>query len=101
MRKLDQLGIGNEQVAVTLVNRDAFHNICAANYEADLADVRVPLDKVLEPIGVERVEADVLDCDFSKQTVQVRSPTGQSQSLNYDRLVFALGVNCCGPTSPA
>lgn len=41
---------------MTLVNRDAFHGIRVRNYEADLTSVRVPLDDVLGPVGVWRVE---------------------------------------------
>src|SRR5271165_35929 len=62
-RKLDELGIGPDRVAVTLVDRSAYHSIRVRNYEADLADTRVPLDDILRPIGVERVEAEVADVE--------------------------------------
>jgi NADH:ubiquinone reductase (H+-translocating) len=55
-RKLDEIGQGPDEVEVTLVNRDPFHNIRVRNYESDLTSVRVPLDDVLGPIGVSRVE---------------------------------------------
>ena len=55
-RKLDELGRDADAVAVTLVNRDAFHGIRVRNYESDLTPVRVPLDDVLGPVGVRRVE---------------------------------------------
>ena len=38
---------------MTLVNRDAFHSIRVRNYEPDLTSVRVPLDDVLGPVGVQ------------------------------------------------
>ena len=53
-RRLDELGIGPDQVEVTLINRDAWHGIRVRNYESDLSDLRVPLDAVLEPAGVRR-----------------------------------------------
>jgi NADH:quinone reductase (non-electrogenic) len=89
-RKLDELGCGPEAVQVTVVNRDGFHNIRVRDYEADLTAVRVPLDDVLSPIGVHRVEAEVTGIDLVAQTVIVTTAGGQL-TLPYDRLVFALG----------
>lgn len=89
-RKLDELGYGANVAEVTLINRDAFHSIRVRNYEADLQAIRVPLDEVLQPIGVRRVEGEVCDFDLSKQTVTVRGAAGETP-LPYDRLVFALG----------
>src|SRR5262249_22117332 len=89
-RKLDELGYEPDAVEVTLVNRDAFHNIRVRNYEAGLAAVRVPLDDVLGPVGVRRVEGDVASIDLSEQTVVVTKASGP-QVLPYDRLVCALG----------
>ena len=89
-RKLDELGQGPDAVEVSLVNRDAFHSIRVRNYEADLTSIRVPLDDVLGPVGVRRVEGEVADIDLTEQTVSVQSASGQ-QTLLYDRLVFALG----------
>ena len=89
-RKLDELGYGPEAAQITVVNRDGFHNIRVRDYEADLAQVRVPLDDVLVPIGVQRVEGEVTGIDLGRQTVAVTTARGQL-TLPYDRLVFALG----------
>src|SRR5262245_27334502 len=89
-RKLDELGYGPEAVQVTVVNRDGFHNIRVRDYEPDLPPVRVPLDDVLVPIGVQRVEGEVTGIDLAAQTVAVAT-TGGQLTLPYDRLVFALG----------
>ena len=70
-RKLDELGRGPEAAEVTLVNRDGYHNIRVRNYEADLSAVRVPLDDVLGPVGVRRVEGDVAGIDLAEQAVTV------------------------------
>ena len=64
-RKLDELGYEPNAVEVTLVNRDAFHNLRVRNYEADLTAVRVPLDDVLGPVGVQRVEGEVASIDLA------------------------------------
>ena len=82
-RKLDEIGIGPDRVEVTVVDRSAWHSIRVRNYEADLDGTRVPLDEVLRPIGVRRVEAEVADIDFARREV---SCTGLGQQLSYDRL---------------
>jgi NADH:ubiquinone reductase (H+-translocating) len=89
-RKLDELGIRGDDVEVTLVNRDAYHNIRVRNYEADLTAARAPLREVLDPIGVRLVEGEVRAIDFARRTVDVLS-AGEAAALPYDRLVFALG----------
>jgi NADH dehydrogenase len=95
-RKLDELGCGPEAVQLTVVNRDGFHNIRVRDYEADLTPVRIPLDDVLVPIGVQRVEAEVAGIDLAGQTVAVTTAGGQ-RILPYDRLVFGLGSQLLRP----
>ena len=92
-RKLDELGLGTAQVEVTLANCDAYHSIRVRNYEADLSEVRVPLDDVLEPIGIRRIEGQVTGIDLDAQTVQLDNVP----DLAYDRLVFALGSQIVHP----
>ncbi|MBX7075257.1 MAG: FAD-dependent oxidoreductase [Pirellulales bacterium] len=98
-RQLDALGLGPDVVEVTLVNRDAFHGIRVRNYEAAFAEARVPLDDVLQPIGVRRVEGEVADIRLATRTVLVRTAGGVSQ-LAYDRLIFALGSQLVRPPIP-
>ena len=95
-RKLDELGIGPDRVAVTLVDRSAFHSIRVRNYEAELGDTRLPLDDILRPIGVSRVEADVTELDFTNRRVLF----SDAEPLSYDRLVFALGSRLVRPPIP-
>src|SRR6185312_1786860 len=65
-------------------------------------DVRVPLDELLEPAGVRRVEAQVEDLDVDRQQVTLRSGNGEPvrQTVGYDRLVFALGSQLVRPPVP-
>lgn len=95
-RKLDELGYGPDVAEVTLVNRDAFHAIRVRNYEADLAPLRVPLDDVLGPIGVRRVEGEIAGIDPAAQFVDVTRAGGRLR-LPYDRLVLALGSQLARP----
>lgn len=100
-RKLDQMGLGPKDVTITLVNQDAYHSIRVRNYEADLSAVRVSLDDVLEPVGVQRIEAEVVDLDLPKKKVRVRAAGSDGlATLTYDRLVFALGSQLCRPNIP-
>lgn len=99
-RKLDERGLGPSAVQVTLINRDAFHSIRVRNYEADLSEVRVSLDDVLEPVGVCRLEGDVAGIDVAGQTVTVRLPDATSTMLPYDRLVIAVGSQLVRPDLP-
>jgi NADH:ubiquinone reductase (H+-translocating) len=98
-RHLDQLGVPSTDVEITLVNRDAYHGIRVRNYESDLADVRIPLDDVLEPIGVERIAGAVADINLAAREVLVNT-AGGPQTLTYDRLVFALGSQLVRPAIP-
>ena len=89
-RRLDELGIGRDRVEVVAVDRRPWHSIRVRNYEADLSDTRVSLDRVLDPIGVKHVAADVMDIDVAARRVVCSASSG-SQSFEYDRLVFAAG----------
>ena len=96
-RKLDELSIGPDRVAVTLVDKSAYHSIRVRNYETELAETRVPFDEVLPPIGVKRIEAEVADIDLSERCVLV---SGGRSPLAYDRLVLALGSRVVRPPIP-
>ena len=89
-RKLAELKIDKADISVTVVNRDPWHSIRVRNYETDLSGVRVPLDDVLSPIGVDLVVGDVtgLDCRAREVACLVE---GRPATLGYDRLLFALG----------
>lgn len=98
-RKLAELKIGKEDIAVTIVNRDAWHSIRVRNYETDLSDVRVPLADVFEPIGVELIVGEVVGLDCERREIQCRMDGG-AITLTYDRLVFALGSELVRPPIP-
>ena len=98
-RLLDQRGIAPDRIRVTLVNRDDWHSIRVRNYERDLADLRIPLAKVLEPIGVDRVVGNVTAIDVAARQV-VCEAAGARQVLAYDRLVLALGSTLLRPPIP-
>jgi NADH dehydrogenase len=94
-RKLRELGLERE-AAVQIVNRESFHNIRVRNYEADLAEVCVPLADVLDPIGVKTTIGDVVAIDPAARRVTVNTD-GQPAELPYDAMVFALGSELVRP----
>lgn len=98
-RKLDELGVGAEQVEIVLVSADAYHGIRVRFYETDLSRVRVPLDQVLAPIGVRRIEGRVEGIDFQRREIQIEFGRF-SERLAYDRLVLAAGSQLCRPQIP-
>lgn len=98
-RKLDEQGVGPERVRVSVVNRDAWHSIRVRNYEQDLSGVRVPLDEVLGPAGVARVEGEAVDIDLQGRSVRVETE-GATRTLPYDRLIFAPGSRLHVPDIP-
>jgi NADH dehydrogenase len=98
-RKLDELGVRPDRVLVTLINRDAFHGIRVRFYEPDLRDVRVPLDDVLGPVGVRRLEGSVTGIDFAASVVSVETAAGPA-GVPYDRLVLAAGSRLHRPDVP-
>ena len=91
-----ELGIPPADLEITLVNRDAFHAIRVRNYEADLSNVRVALDGVLDPIGVRHIAGNVTDIDLNGHEVGVTTPQGR-KVLPYDRLVMAAGSELSRP----
>jgi NADH dehydrogenase len=98
-RKLAELKIGKDDIAVTIVNRDPWHSIRVRNYETDLSDVRVPLDDVMGPIGVDVVIGGVTGIDSERHEVALRADH-RATTLPYDRLVFALGSELVRPPIP-
>jgi len=98
-RKRDELGLGPDELELTLVNRDAYHSIRVRNYEADLSQARVELDAVLGPIGVRRIEGEISGIDAARQQVSVLRQ-GEQSTLAYDRLILALGSELARPGDP-
>jgi NADH:ubiquinone reductase (H+-translocating) len=98
-RRRGELGIPTADLEITLVNRDDFHAIRVRNYEADLSNVRVALDAVLDPIGVRHIVGNVADIDLNRREVGITTPQGRNV-LPYDRLVMAAGSEVARPPIP-
>jgi len=98
-RRMQELGIGPDDIQIVVVNRTAWHSIRVRNYESDLSETRIPLAQILDPIGVMHIEGEVTDIDVSQRRVAF-STLGGTESLPYDRLVFALGSCLVRPPIP-
>ncbi len=98
-RKLDEIGARGAAAEILVVDRNPYHNIRVRNYEVDLSDVASPLAKLLDPIGVNHVIAEVEAVDPAKQEVAVVTTQGH-QLLHYDRLVLTLGSQLVRPAIP-
>jgi NADH dehydrogenase len=94
-RKLAELKIDKSDIAVTIVNRDLWHSIRVRNYETDLSDVRVRLDDVMGPIGVDVMIGEVEGLDCNRHEIRCGGA-----AFPYDRLVFALGSELVRPPIP-
>lgn len=100
-RARTEFGLG-DRLAITVIAPDAFHLVRVRCYEPDLSAVRVPLDDVLGPIGVERREGRVIAIDPAARTVSVESgaPCAGAETLAYDRLILAAGSALRRPDVP-
>ncbi|HEX6943039.1 MAG TPA: FAD-dependent oxidoreductase [Gemmatimonadaceae bacterium] len=75
------------QLDITVVSRDPWLTIRPRLYENDISGTRVPLDDVLGPAGVERVESEVRRLNWRAHEIVL----GDGTALRYDRLVLAPG----------
>lgn len=94
-----RLGEDGGDVTVTLVSADPYLTIRPRLYEPDLRGLRLPLDRLLAPVGVERVEARVTTIDAAARQLTY-DQGGRSIQLSYDRLVLAAGSEVVRPPIP-
>src|SRR5262245_21731878 len=85
-RRLDELGAAPDDVQVTVLSAQPYHDIRVRIYESDLTQCRIALRDLLDPVGVGHVTADVTAIDPGSHTVTTSVGTHA-----YDRLVVALG----------
>ncbi|MEU4096046.1 FAD-dependent oxidoreductase [Streptomyces sp. NPDC026673] len=62
--------------------------------------MRVPLDRVLGPIGVRRLAGTVTGIDTDARTVRAVTRFGEELALGYDKLVLAAGSRLVRPPFP-
>ncbi len=92
-------GAVRSEVEVVLINVDGYLTIRPRLYESDVRDLRVPLDSLLVPVGVRRVEGRVTAIDPFTHTVTVRAGRRLTR-LPFDRLVLSAGSQIDRPSLP-
>ena len=95
-RRLDELGVEQGAVDITVISAQPYHDIRVRNYEADLRPCRIPLPQLLEPAGIDHITAEVTRIDASAATVR----TADGSTHRYDRLVLAVGSRVAKPDLP-
>ena len=89
-----------EDVTVTVVAPGEDMVIRPRHYEDDPSRMRVALDRVLGPIGVRRVRAEITGVDVDAHRVTGRDHDGNPVELAYDKLVLATGSTLVSPQLP-
>lgn len=93
-------GTDGTRPQVTLVSDGDELVIRPRLYERDPGQMSVSLDRVLKPIGVERIRARVSGIDTKTREVTAVGADGEPQVLRYDRLVLAAGSQVLKPNLP-
>lgn len=88
---------GRDDLRVTLVDGGDDLVIRPRLYESDPERMRVPLDRIVGPIGVRRVAATVTGIDTAGRSVTAIGRDGRPVELAYDRLVLAAGSRLAAP----
>ncbi|MCR6489593.1 FAD-dependent oxidoreductase [Amycolatopsis sp. OK19-0408] len=93
-------GLSEPDLRITVVTAGDDLVIRPRLYEADADRMRVPLDRVLGPIGVRRVAGTVTGIDTATRAVTAIRRDGTTAELPYDRLVLASGSQVVRPKVP-
>jgi NADH dehydrogenase len=99
-RARELFAIPDDELEIVLVAPDPFHTIRVRCYEADLEPVRVPLDNVLGPINVRRIEGQVTGIDLTSRTLAMAGARGEMPDIGYGRLILAAGSSLVRPPVP-
>ncbi|QOZ47486.1 NAD(P)/FAD-dependent oxidoreductase [Bradyrhizobium sp. CCBAU 53340] len=98
-RLREAIGDAGRDIEIHLIDRNPYHNIRVRNYEVDLSGVALPLSQLLDPIGVTHGIGEVKAVDPARCEISLVTGGGK-ETLNYDRLVLALGSEVMRPDIP-
>ena len=97
-RKREEIG-ADGHIEIHLIDRNPYHNIRVRNYEIDLGDVAISLQRLLDPVGVSHGIGEVESIDPARRRISLVTSSGE-RALAYDRLVLALGSEVMRPDIP-
>ncbi|MFC8226386.1 NAD(P)/FAD-dependent oxidoreductase [Streptomyces sp. NPDC057287] len=100
VRTAREQGVDASELRVTLVAPTDDLVIRPRLYEADPQAMRVPLDRVLGPVGIHRIAATVTGIDADARQVTAIGRDTRTLDLAYDRLVLATGSQVVRPQLP-
>ena len=86
-----------DNIKVTLINKDPYHGLRPRFYEANLDDARISLEAFLHPLGVSFLTDEVKTIDHISQKVKVKLKLKSESEINYDRLIIAAGSKLTVP----
>lgn len=98
VRTCREAGVPDLRIRVTVVDPADDMVIRPRLYETDPQRMRVPLDRVLGPVGVRRIAATVTGIDTAARRVTAVGRDSTRLDLPYDRLVLAAGSRAVRPT---
>ena len=98
-RARDAAGMTAGQLEVLVLDCNIYHSIRVRNYEVDLSATIIPLETILDPVGVRHLRAEVTKVDPTAKSVSY-TIDGTSRQIGYDRLVCALGSRLVRPPIP-
>src|SRR3954471_6604586 len=101
MRQRRTVGCTAADLQVTVIEPQDHLVIRPRLYESDFGRMRIPLERLLGPIGVGHLRATVTGIDTTAHTGAVRPRTGPPTHLRYARLVLAAGSRLKTPRLPA
>lgn len=84
------------EVEITLINKDQYHGLRPRYYENDLSNTRIGLEEFLTPLCVKLIIGEVANIDHQMQKVFLNS----KESHQYDKLILATGSRLCTPDIP-
>ncbi|WP_326835349.1 FAD-dependent oxidoreductase [Amycolatopsis rhabdoformis] len=93
-------GLSEKDLQITVIDAGDDLVIRPRLYEAAPDRMRVPLDRVLGPVGVRRVTGTVTGIDTGARQVTAVRRDGTPVVLDYDRLVLASGSQVVRPALP-
>lgn len=94
MRLVKMHNLDNE-IKITLINKDRYHGLRPRFYEYDLNSTRIPLENYLAPLGINLAIGEVSHIDHITQEI-----TLNQEKIPYDRLILATGSHLYIPDIP-
>ncbi|UCJ14626.1 NAD(P)/FAD-dependent oxidoreductase [Pseudomonas sp. MM211] len=86
-----------EDIEVCVIAPKAQLHVRPRFYEADVARMSAPLDKLFAVVGIRFVQGWVTGIDSARQTLTYRSEHGLDSELGYSRLILASGSQVVRP----